>query len=222
MPKTKKLTPEQEAEMLFDLYHTEDGKVGYEIGYVLDDYINAASSVYNEKRFFVPMYLDARTEDEGKAVRAILREIQKGTTPEEIASKLAMSKCQPTQKTNQRKHLAAGVYEINKRGVIEACNPANDDTDPQPFIGMNFFTELAICKKAREFRKDYAEWLVGGSVRGFNFPRGCLTFLPLNSTLALVLVKKKSSLRTAKRVEKDLTSLEPKFSIYQGRLIITM
>jgi hypothetical protein len=88
MPKNKRLTPKQEAEMLFDLYHAGDSETAYEIGCVLDEYVNAGNRVYSERKLFILTYLSARAEGEDDDVLAILSEIQKGATPKEIAGKL--------------------------------------------------------------------------------------------------------------------------------------
>ncbi len=88
MPETNPLTPEQEAELLFEMCESLRGDDGIEFLCVLDDYVSAANRVYYEKRFFISMYLAARAEGEDETVSAILREIQKGTTPQEIARQL--------------------------------------------------------------------------------------------------------------------------------------
>jgi hypothetical protein len=88
MPRAKRLTPEQEAEMLFNLYHAGNDKATYELGCVMDNYIDPANRAYSDRKLFTLMYLSARAEGKDETVSAILRELQKGATPQEIAARL--------------------------------------------------------------------------------------------------------------------------------------
>lgn len=93
MPKPTRA--EREAEMLYDfLEHTKNGNAGdgdpsYEVGCVLDEYINGAARVYHSRQFFVPMYAEARAQGSDTTVLAILRHIGKGTPPSDIGRMLA-------------------------------------------------------------------------------------------------------------------------------------
>lgn len=79
---------EKEAEQLFELMHSEDHRVVYEVGCVLDEFINGAARVYYSKQHFIPMYIEARAEGTDARVSAILRAIKQGVTPQEIARQL--------------------------------------------------------------------------------------------------------------------------------------
>ncbi len=80
---------EQEAEALFELMRSNDNQVVYEIGCVLDEYINGGGRVYYSLALFVPMYLSAREEKGRDAqISFILRELRKGTDPVEIRQRI--------------------------------------------------------------------------------------------------------------------------------------
>jgi hypothetical protein len=86
---------EKDAGLLFDVIHAggnNRGEAAFELSCVLDDEIDAANRVYNRREFFILMHLDAIHEGKSDVLSFILRELRKGTDPQEIAKNLDESR----------------------------------------------------------------------------------------------------------------------------------
>jgi hypothetical protein len=90
---------EQDADLLLNTMRAggnNAGEPGYEVGCVLDEFLNAANRVYAHRHIFTLMYLDALKDEDRDGfealafarVKAILRQLKKGVTPAEIARQL--------------------------------------------------------------------------------------------------------------------------------------
>lgn len=90
---------EQDADVLFDIMKAgghDAGEPAYEIGCVLDEFINAANRVYLRRDFFTMMYLDALRDKKRdyfaalafRRIKGILRDLKRGVPAATIARQL--------------------------------------------------------------------------------------------------------------------------------------